>query len=109
MGVTLIAPLQFFRGEDGSARRNASDDWQLEEPAGARAAAAVAPAQAARGAGGNFDGPLFLQRAQGLLGRIDRAKAHLFRDLGTCRRVGPDSGPVSDGAQELLPHGRPVL
>src|SRR4051794_29915793 len=75
IGVDLVAPLQVLFGKHGRTSGYASDDGELEQLAGALAAA---HANAARCTRGNFNGAFFLQRAQMLLGGVHRAKTHLL-------------------------------
>src|SRR5581483_8720243 len=101
VGVHLIAPLHVLLGEHRAARGDTADHRQLEQAAEARALARVAHADAARGARGDLDRPLFLERTQVLLGGIDRAKAHALGDFRARRGVARDLGQLAHEAQDF--------
>jgi hypothetical protein len=88
-------------GEHGAAGGHAADDRKLEQPPEAVRRPRVAHADAARGARGDVDGALFLERAQVLLGRVDRAKTHALGDLGARRRIARHLGELADQLQDL--------
>ena len=107
--VDLVMAGEIFFRQNWCPRRHAPDHRQLEQARGAAAAAAIAHADAARGARGDLDRALLLERAQVLLGGVDRAKAHPLGDFGARRRVARDLGQLAHEAQDFaLPVGESV-
>ena len=101
VGIDLNVTLHVLFGEHWAARRDAADDRQLEEAPLPAGGLAVAHPDAARGARGNVDRALLFQRAQVLLGGVDRAKAHALGDLGPGGGVARHLGQLADQLQNL--------
>jgi hypothetical protein len=71
-GIDLVARLDMLLGQDRRPGRDPPDERQAE-----LVAQRILEPDAARGAREELDGPLALERAQVILGRIDRAETEL--------------------------------
>src|SRR5690606_2476569 len=96
IGIDLIARLDVLLGEDRRAGRDAPDERQTE-----LLAQRILQTDAPRRAGQELDRPLALERAQMLLGRIDRPELQPLSDLGPGRRHAGRVDRLLDQIQNL--------